>query len=313
MVRITLKSLLGHKLRFALTLVSVTLGVAFVVGAFVLTDSVKAQFGTLFSEINSGIDLQVRGKERFDVGQFGGNTGPKVPESILPDIQSIDGVAAAEGTVGGFPIWVIDTDGDVVRPTGGPPLGFNWSEDRELGTLTLVRGDPPTSDDEMVIDEDTAKKAGYEVGDTVRVDTPLGPAEYKLSGIVRFGDSNALVGATLTAFTTREAQRLFSFGDTFETIDIRLEEGADRDAVEAAIAQVVPADTEVVTVDTVTADNEDSVGQFIDIFLNVLLGFACVILFVSMFLIYNTFRIVIGQRVRELALLRAVGASAGQI
>lgn len=313
MFRITVKGLLGHKLRFALTLVSVMLGVAFVVGAFVLTDSVKAQFGTLFSEINSGIDLQVRGREQFDAGQFGGNTGPKVPESALPEIRSVDGVAAAEGTVGGFPIWVIDKDGEVVRPTGGPPLGFNWSEDRELGTLSLVEGEPPTADDEMVMDVDTADKAGYQVGDTVEVDTPLGPGEYTLSGIVQFGDSNALVGATLTAFTTPEAQRLFSYDGTFETIDIRLAEGADPDAVTAAVSAIVPANTEVVSVAVVTADNEDSVGQFIDIFLNVLLGFACIILFVSMFLIYNTFRIVVGQRVRELALLRAVGAGSGQV
>jgi putative ABC transport system permease protein len=313
MFRITLKSLLGHKLRFALTVASVTLGVAFVVGAFVLTDSVKAQFGTLFSEINSGIDLQVRGRERFDTGQFGGNTGPKVPEATLDDVRDVDGVAAADGTVGGFPIWVIDTEGEVVRPTGGPPLGFNWTEDRELGTLTMVEGEPPTADDQMVIDEDTATEAGYDVGDTVQVDTPLGPAEYTLSGIVRFGDNNALVGATLTAFTTAEAQRLFNFEGAFATIDVRVEEGADRDAVQAAISQVVPSDTEVVDIDVVTADNEESVGQFIDIFLNVLLGFAFIILFVSMFLIYNTFRIVIGQRVRELALLRAVGAGTRQV
>jgi putative ABC transport system permease protein len=279
----------------------------------VLTDSVKAQFGQLFSEINAGIDLQVRGKERFDTGNFGGNTGPKVPASALDDVRAIDGVAAAEGTVGGFPIWVIGVDGEVVRPTGGPPLGFNWSEDRELGTLTLVQGEPPTSDDEMVMDEDTAQKAGYQAGDTVKVDTPLGPAEYTLSGIVRFGSGNSLVGATLTAFTTAEAQRLFNYGDTFETIDIRLAQGANPTSVEQAVSEVIPADTEVVTVEQVTQDNEDSVGQFIDIFLNVLLGFACVILFVSMFLIYNTFRIVIGQRVRELALLRAVGAGTGQV
>lgn len=311
MLRVTLKGLLGHKLRFALTVFAVTVGVAFVVGSFVLTESVRAQFGTLFEEINAGIDLQVRGVEQFDAGQFGGNTAAPVPAAVLDDITAVDGVQSAAGTAAGFATLIGD-DGEPVNQQG-PPLGFNWTGEATLTTFTLVDGRGPTADDEVLVDVDALDRSGYAIGDTVPVSTPLGPGEYTLVGSIRFGESNALAGATITVFTTPEAQRLFNLVDQYQTIEVGLEDGADPEVVAAAVQSVLPPDVEVVNQQTVVQEGQDSVGFFIDIFRNVLLGFAGITLFVSMFLIYNTFRIVIGQRVRELALLRAVGASTGQV
>src|SRR5690554_2887399 len=107
MLRVSLKSLLAHKIRFALTTLSVVVGVAFVVGAFVLTDTVRSQFDTLFEEINEGIDLTVRGKDRFDQGPFGG-TGAKVPEELQAQVREVDEMVAAAGTVTGIPAMPID-------------------------------------------------------------------------------------------------------------------------------------------------------------------------------------------------------------
>jgi putative ABC transport system permease protein len=314
MFRITLKGLLGHKLRFALTAFAVTLGVAFVVGAFVLTDSVRAQFNTLFEDINAGIDLQVRGEEQFDTQAFGGQSGAPVPEELLPEIQGIEGVSQAAGTAGGT-AQLVDADGELIEKPGGFPLGLNWSDAPELATVTVVEGSPPEADDEIVVDVDTADLGDLAIGDTVQVITPLAdaPAPYQLVGLVSFGENNALAGATLTGFTTPEAQRLFNLEGRYQTIEIAVEEGTDPAAVEERIAAMLPPGFEVVDQQTVIDEGQESIGAIIDIFLNVLLGFGFVILFVSMFLIYNTFRIVVGQRVRELALLRAVGASSGQV
>src|SRR4051794_20885338 len=130
MFRITFKSIVAHKIRFLLTTIAVVAGVAFVVGSFTLTDSVRKQFNQLFTDINANIDLTVRAQEKFDVGAFG-NAAP-VDANLLPQIQQTPGVAAAEGTAGGFPAIVIDPEGKAVLPVGGPPLGVNWSQEPSL-------------------------------------------------------------------------------------------------------------------------------------------------------------------------------------
>lgn len=313
MLRVSLKSLLAHKIRFALTTLSVVVGVAFVVGAFVLTDTVRAEFDTLFEEINEGIDLTVRGKERFDQGPFGGS-GAKVPEELQGQIRDVEGVLAAAGTVTGMPALAIDADDEAVRPVGGAPsFGVNAIDQQLLETLTPVSGHPPEADGEIAMDVDLAERGEFDVGDRVRVSTPLGVQEYDLVGTFRFGEDNSLSGATLIAFTTAEAQRLFNMVGRFDTIEVAVEPGVDKEAVRQRIAALLPDDIEVVDNTVVVEEQQDQVGQIFTIFGNVLLGFAGVTLFVSAFLINNTFTIVVGQRVRELALLRAVGATERQV
>jgi putative ABC transport system permease protein len=313
MLRVTLKGLLGHKLRFALTALAVTVGVAFVVGSFVLTASVRAQFDQLFEDINQGVDLQARGVTSFDVPTFGGSAGPPIPAELLEQIQALDGVQRAAGAAGGTAL-LIDADGEPVLPDGGFPLGLNWSDAPELSPVNITEGRPPETDDEIVMDVDVADLGGFEVGDTVTVVPGReAPREYQLVGLVSFGDANALAGATLTGFTTPEAQRIFNLEDRFQSIEIAVADDADIDVVSDEVAALLPEGYEVVDRTAVVEEGQQSIGQFIDIFQNVLLGFAFVTLFVSSFLIYNTFRIVVGQRVRELALLRAVGASPRQV
>jgi putative ABC transport system permease protein len=312
-LRVSLKSLLAHKIRFTLTTLSVVVGVAFVVGAFVLTDTVRGQFDTLFEDINAGIDLTVRGEEQFDQGPFGSGTAAPLPESLVPEIQAVDGVDVVAGTITGFPALVIDGEGEPLRPSGGPPLGVNAIDSDLLGSLIPVEGVPPESDDQVAIDEQTADRGDLSPGDSVTVSTPLGPVVYELSGTFTFGESNALAGATLVAFTTPEAQRLFNLPGQFQTIEVAIAPGADPAAVMAEIAPLLPERTEVVDNAVVVEESQQDVGSLVTTFGNVLLGFAGVTLFVSAFLINNTFTIVVGQRIRELALLRAVGASERQV
>ena len=311
MVRLTLKGLLEHKIRFLLTTLAVVIGVGFVVGTLVLTDSVRAQFNQLFADINAGIDLQVRGTNEFDQGAFG--TRPPVSDTLLPQVQDVPGVETAAGNAGGFPALLIDAQGQPVKPTGGPPLGVTWTPDSPASSLIAKEGGPPTSDDEVALDEDLARRGNVAVGDQVQVQTATGPGTYHVSGIFTFGSSNSLSGATLVAFTVPEAQRLFNLEGKYQSIDVKVDDGASVEQVTDEIQAILPAGTEVVSSAQLSSESQKSVGEIVDIFGNILLGFAGVTLFVSAFLISNTFNIVVGQRVRELALLRAVGATPGQV
>jgi putative ABC transport system permease protein len=309
--KLTLKGLFQHKIRFLLTTTAVVVGVAFVVASFTLTDSVRAQFDQLFRDINANIDLTVRAEQRFDPGPFG--TGGPVPEELLAQVQAVPGVAAAQGAAGGPSATVIDPDGEAVMPMGGPALGVNWPDDESLSPVILREGTPPGRPGEVAFDERVFDTSGYAVGDTVTIQTPQGSSQFDLVGVFSFGEGNALAGAYLVAFTTPEAQRLFNLEGRFERIEIGLDADADRDAVEQQIAGFLPEGYEVVPIERVVQESQDSLGGIIDIFGTVLLAFAFITLFVSGFLIFNTFLIVVGQRVREMALLRAVGASSRQV
>ena len=311
MLRVTLRGLLSHKIRFVLTTFAVVVGVGFVVGTLVLTDSVRAQFDQLFTDINQGIDLQVKGTDQFDQGAFG--QSPPIPDTLLPQVRELPGVKAAGGSAGGLPALVFAADGTPVKPTNGPPLAVTWDPESPNQALTTVAGRAPSADDEVALDEDVAKKADMTVGDTVKVQTPKGPGEYQVVGIVSFGSGNALAGATLVAFTLPEAQRLYGLEGKLQSIDVAVDSGASVDQVQSEIEAILPSGAEVVSQQQVVSDSQKGISGIVDIFGNVLLGFAGVTLFVSAFLISNTFNIVVGQRVRELALLRAIGASPAQV
>ena len=312
MLRVTLRGLLSHKIRFVLTTFAVVVGVGFVVGTLVLTDSVRSQFNQLFTDINSGIDLQVKGTDQFDQGAFG--QSPPIPDTLLPEIRQLRGVKAAGGSAGGIPAVVFATDGKPVeaheRPAAGRHLGPGVPQP---GADHGRRAGPRPTANEVALDVDVAKKADKTVGDTVTIQTAKGPGEYQVVGLVSFGSGNALAGATLVAFTLPEAQRLYDLEGKLQSIDVAVDPGTSVDQVQREIEAILPSGAEVVSQQQVVSDSQKGISGIVDIFGNVLLGFAGVTLFVSAFLISNTFNIVVGQRVRELALLRAIGASPGQV
>jgi len=312
MLRVTIKGLLAHKIRFALTTFAVVIGVGFVVGTIVLTDSVRAQFNQLFVDINKGIDLQVRGVDKFDQGAFGQT--PPFDESVLPQVEAVPGVKSVGGNAGGIKALVVGADGKTVDPTGGPALSVTWMPDSPNSSLIVVDGAPPSSDQQVGLDVDTAKRAGVKVGDSVVIITPISPdTTYEVSGIFKFGPNNSLSGATLAAFTLPEAQHINQLDGKLQSIDVKVDDNASVDQVQASIQATLPDGVEVVPASTVVSDSQAGISPLIDTFGNVLLGFAGVTLFVSAFLISNTFTIVVGQRVKELALLRAIGASPRQV
>jgi len=310
MIRLTFRNLAANKARFAMTTFAVVLGVGFVVASFVLSDGLRSTFSDLSEDITDGTDLVVRPVSEF---------GEPLPldERLVDDILAIEGVDNASAFVEADvnTVQPIKADGSTI-PTNGPPqLMFSWTEDESLGSFTVVAGEAPDAPGEFTMDLDAAANHGFEIGERYDLITPDGVEEgVVLVGTTSFGEDNATVGATLMHVSLDEAQRLFGADGTTDSIPIRLVDGADPAAVGAAIAELLPGGTaEVVDNATITAEQEAEFNEGITIVGNVLLGFAIVSLFVSIFIIYNTFAIVLGQRVREIGLLRAIGANAVQL
>ena len=311
MLKVSLRSLFANKGRFAMTAFAVVLGVAFVVGAFVVTDTVRDSFTGLFGEINSGVDVSVRAKS--DLDSAGGPTSRgKIPEGLLATVRGVDGVRSAEGSVGGY-AQMLTPKGDPVTTTGAPFIGVSWGKDDSLFPATLQGGRKPSGPGEVAVDLDTAKKYGLTPGTKSTVLLTEGPRPVEVVGVFKFGETNSLLGARLTAFDTASAQAAFGSVGQFDSIQVGAVPGVSPRELADRIAKVLPDGVEAVTRTEVVNENVDSLGQFIGIFQTVLLVFAGISIFVSAFFINNTFSIVLGQRVRQLALLRALGASASQI
>ena len=312
MLRLTLKGLLAHKLRVALTALAIVLGVTFVTGTLVLTDTLHNTFTSLFSKIYSNVDFEVRGTAAFSDSQGGGAVRQPISDALLPKVAAVPGVGAAEGLVGGYAQFV-GKDGKAITTGGAPTLGTTFGSKPELSALHPVSGRGPTTSSELAMDEGTATKHHFKVGDQVKVLLPGPPETFTISGIVRFGSADNLGGATLAAFTLPTAQKLFHEEGRVDTIEVATSAGADKATVERDIAKILPTGVEVVSAQKVADEQSSAINNALGFFSTALLVFALISLFVGGFTILNTFSITVGQRTRELALLRIVGASRGQV
>ncbi len=310
MWRVTFKGLLAHKLRLALTALAIVLGVTFIAGTFVLTDTLHSTFDTLFGSIYQHVDFQVRGVAQF--GSGGNATREPVPESVLSTVRAVPGVAAAEGTVSGYAQY-INHDGKAISTGGAPTLGVSFDPSSDLATLHLVRGSPPTTPSDVVMDYGTAQKYNFAVGERVRILLQGPTRTFTITGIAKFGTADNLAGATLAAFDVPTAQALLGSVGEFGAIDVAAQPGADKASVQRAIAAALPRGVEVVTGQTVINEQTSVVSSALGFFNTALLVFAFIALFVGAFTILNTFSIIVGQRTKELALLRIVGASRRQV
>jgi putative ABC transport system permease protein len=311
MWKVTIKGLLAHKLRLALTALAIVLGVTFIAGTFVLTDTLHNTFDNLFGTIYSKVDFQVRGVAQL--GSGGGATRNAVPESVLATVRGVPGVQVAEGTVNG-PVQYISHDGKAISSGGAPTIGLSFNPDQRISPLRLVQGRPPTTPDEVVMDLGTAQKYDFSVGNRVRTLLPQAPPRtFTISGIAKFGTANNLAGASLAAFDLPTAQAVLGHVGQFDTINVVTAPGSDKPAVQRAIAAALPRGVEVVTGHTVVNEQTSTISNALGFFNIALLVFAFIALFVGAFTIVNTFSITVGQRTKELALLRIVGASRGQV
>ncbi|HET9672473.1 MAG TPA: FtsX-like permease family protein [Actinomycetota bacterium] len=315
MWRATLKSLLARKLRLLLTAIAIVLGVGFVAGTLVLTDTALSAFDDLFGDIFARTDVVVHAESAFSEtpgGPGGGGSQERdpIPEDVLADVEAVPDVAAADGSVSGF-AQVIDPRTDEVVDSGGAPtIGNSWSPDT---SPFEVDGAPPGMSDEVAIDADTVRQAGLEVGDEVRIVTQAGVDGYTLTGVLSLPAGQTIGGATLAVFDLETAQRLFDREGVYDEVFVVAEEGASAASVARSVQEVLPAGFRAITATDAADEQADQLREGLGFIRTALLVFAFVALFVGAFVIFNTFNIVVTQRTRELGLLRALGASRRQI
>jgi len=318
-LRVTLKGLLAHRLRFALTGLAVVLGVAFLAGTLVLSDTIRRTFDELFADANAGVDAYVRSRDRLET-QFGEQSA-RIPAALVARVGEVPGVARYRGrpVVQGqltFYAQLVGRDGDPVGnpAAGAPTFGLIWDRFPMLNPWTLVDGRPPRADDEIVIDRKSADEGRLRVGDRVRVLSQQPPGRYRVVGIVTFGAARSPGGASVMGFTERRAQELAGAADAFDGIAVHAAPGVTEQELASRIARALRGSgVQVITGSELTAENQSGIRRGLSFFNTALVVFALVALFVCSFLIFNTFSIIVGQRTRELALLRAMGASGRQV
>ncbi len=310
MLTVTIRGLRAHRLRFLATALSVLLGVAFVVGTFVLTDTIRAAFDSLFADANRGTDVVVRAPSPFSGGLIGER--PLVDEAELGRVAAVPGVSDSAGRVSGY-AQILGTDDEPLGTGDAPTTGQAWVDAAGLNPYELVEGTPPREAGDVVLDRGSKHQGDLAVGDTVRIVVRSGQHSYRVSGFVTIGGADRALGATAALFRPDVAQQLLAEPGRYDSIAVAAASGIDPEDLRRRIRDVVGADLEVLTGQEVTAENRSEVADRLQFFTASLLLFAGVSLFVATFIIYNTFTVVVAQRARELALLRAVGASRRQV
>ena len=312
MLSATIKGMLAHRLRLFLTATSIALGVAFLTGTLMLSSSLQGAFDNLFASVEGGSDTVVRAVSEND-DQVAENERPPVPANLLDDVAAVDGVATAEGRVEGYAL-LTDSDGKAMMPNGAPSVGTNLSVDTGLrGDITVREGRAPEGPGEVAIDATSAEEGDLPVGSTVRILFQGTDETFTVVGTVGFGDEDNLGGSTTAFFDLATAQRLMGERGEFDTIIVGADEGVTADDLAASVGASLPAGFEALTGAAVAEERAADVKEGLGFFTMLLLTLAGIALFVGSFIIWNTFSMQVAQRTRELALLRAIGATRRQV
>ena len=310
------KSLMGRKTRLLMSTFAIVLGVAFVAGTFIFTDTLGRSFTALFASSSGDVVVRPVGGTTDD----GSPTTKTMPAALVDDLAEVEGAERADGNVTSFGVFVVGENNKIIGGQGAPGLGLNYNDapaGHGLEGLRITDGETPSGPDEVALDEGTAERAGYEIGEQVHLvtssaDNPL--LEPTLVGVAAFGDGGSTNGATFTIFDTETAQDLFVDGrNRYHDTWVSAAEGVSQEQLRDNVAQTLPAGFEAVTGDTAADQSASELVEAISFITTFLLIFAGISLVVGSFLIVNTFSILVAQRSKELALLRALGASRRQV
>ncbi|MGI8757520.1 MAG: ABC transporter permease, partial [Acidimicrobiales bacterium] len=313
MIRLTLKSLWSHKRRLISTSVAVILGVAFMAGTLVLNATVGRVFDDLFANLGQGTDAVVRGEKLFE-GHDIGTQRAFLSGATVARVAKVAGVAKAEGNIVTFDLTVLDRKGDAMGGNGPPTIVGSWTYDTKLASYQVDKGRSPMDRGEAIVDRAAFDKGKFKLGGKLAVITPKGRENLRIVGVSKFGTADSAGGSIFVATTLREAQRLAGQPGKLSTVDTRAGPGVSPGRLVASIdkATVAPR-ADVVTGKQAADEQASEVKKGFGFFTIALLVFAAIALFVGIFIISNTFTILVAQRTRELALLRALGASRRQV
>jgi len=317
---LTLRNLLARKVRLLMSALAIVLGIGFLAGVLTFSNGLSSTFdGIIKGSTPDGV-VRPTGTESFE--QFGIGNSTTLTPKVVDRLEALPEVARADGRVDGLGMSVLDQDGKLIGGQGAPTIAFNYADVPNLldePSLRLISGEWPEANTDVVLDSGAAEKAGYEVGDEVAVITPSGDTienvrkTLTLTGTAEF-NGGGTAGATLVIFSTPGAQQFFLDGrDIFTTAALTAAPGVTQTELVDAAEKVLPKTYEAVEGDAVAKESQDAIGEFLDVISTFLIAFAVIAILVGGFIIANTFNILVAQRVRELALLRAIGASAAQV
>lgn len=321
MRRVTWRNLVARKVRLLLSAFAIVLGIAFLSGSLVFTDTIGRSFDQIAYGTVTDVAVRPVTGDGDAIAMSVNREARTIPASVVDDVAALPDVARAEGAVNGGGLFVVKKNNKLLGGTGAPTIALNAGPADPIPNaagqqmLSWERGRPPAAEGEVALDTRSAEVAGYRVGDTVKIALPADPPilKAKLVGLFDF-TSGGLAGATLVMFDDASAQQYFLGGeDAYSVIQVEAAPGATQQQVADEVAKVIPEGTEAVTGDAVAEESKDLFDQLLGFLNTFLLVFAGIALVVGTFLIVNTFSILVAQRSRELALLRALGASRRQV
>jgi putative ABC transport system permease protein len=312
--RVAVKGLLRRKLRACLTAVAIVLGVAMVSGTYVLTDTIRSAFASVFTQAYKNADAVITGKSAIGTDNGNGNAvTPSLPASLLARVRALPQVAQAAGGISDT-AQLVGHDGKVISVGGAPGLAFSYEPgNQRFNPLNLASGNWPAAADEVDIDASTASKHGYAPGQQIGI-IARGPVQrFKIVGTVNFAGVSSLGGATMAIFTLPTAQALFHKQGEFDQIELAAAHGVSPAQLVRAIRPLLPSSAQVRSGQGQAQQATKDTSGFLSVFQSFLLAFGGVALFVGSFVIANTLSITIAQRTRELATLRTLGATRRQV
>ncbi|WP_164414834.1 ABC transporter permease [Streptomyces salinarius] len=308
MLRTALRNVFAHKARLLMTVLAVMLGVAFVSGTLVFTSTISDAYQKSSQKGFAGKDVVIR-PHHAD----GAPEPPDLPQSSLDRLRRAPGAASVVGAVDGY-VAIADKDGDLLSENS-TSHGANYfaGEGREDSRYPMKSGRAPRTAGEVALDAETAARGGYDVGDTVPLSIAGPVLKQRLTGIFTTDDGNVAAGGSLALFDTATAQKLYARPGEFNEIVAKAKPGVSQATLKAQLDKLLPENAKATTGKKLADDEAEDIARSMDGMRTGMLAFAGIALFVGAFIIVNTFTMLVGQRTKELALLRAVGATRRQV
>ncbi|AXK35292.1 ABC transporter permease [Streptomyces armeniacus] len=314
MLRTALRNVLAHKGRLLMTVLAVMLGVAFVAGTLVFTSTIQSAYQKSSEEGFSHVDVAIQPVERKSDDE---NLKPvdNLNQQTLDKAAALPGTESAIGIVSGF-TGIAKKDGSLAGGGWGT-MGANYYAGKdgksEDSRYPMKQGRPPQSANEIALDAKTADRTGYKVGDTVPVSVDGPVRQQKVVGVFTTDDGSVQAGGTLVLFDNATAQKLLADPGEYTEIQLAAASGTSQAQLKAAAEKLLPPEAEAVTGQKLADDQSKQIEKQTSGMQTAMLAFAGIALFVGIFIIANTFTMLVAQRTKELALMRAVGATRRQV